>query len=484
MKKPIFFVISFLMLLALACGFNVSTANIQDAKMAKDEAASQPATTFGQNDVIYLVANLANASDDTKIKAVWTAVEAEGVDPNYVIGEKELTSGSGPVNFSLSPNQPWPAGKYKVDLYLNGELKQTLDFAVEADEAAQVPTPTTEPTQEPTATPAPTETPEPTATEEPTATTVSSSGDTLAASTEEATTEATAEGEGTEEATTEEEATPEATALPLKDEPYVHPSGAFTFAVPEAWEVASEDETSATLGTDEAAVGAVFVDMGMELSDKQMQDFMDTFVEKFVSAFGKDYKIIEQKVQPDDSIYVALSYTGDDGAGDIDFFFEQRQTVVFVLYFATTKYNELQPTWDAIIDSYSVDPEAALAAAPAATPTEAAPVAKPTPVPPTATPAPAVDPLAPQAGRSRLWVFNEFGQEVIFTINNQQHTIPTGGFDNMTPIDLDAGRYTYTVSLPGGGASNGEVTMAPNEAWAVGVRGDSAVYNPFKVYPQ
>jgi hypothetical protein len=158
--------------------------------------------------------------------------------------------------------------------------------------------------------------------------------------------------------------------------------------------------------------------------------------------------------------------------------------VVFVLFFASTNWDELWTTWNEIIASYAVYPEAALAAAPAATPAPQEPVATPTPVPPTATPVPAVDPLAPAAGRSRLWVFNEFGQELVFTINNQQHTIPTGGFDNMTAIDLDPGRYTYTISLPGGGAANREVTMAANEPRAVGVRGDSAVYDPFKVYPQ
>src|SRR5688572_22258281 len=401
-KKPIFFILTFLMLLALACGFNVSTANLQDIKLAKDEAGSEPATVFGPDDVIYLVAELANAPDDTKIKAVWTAVEAEGVEPNYMIGEKEVTGSSGPVNFSLSPTQPWPAGKYKVELFLNDEPKQTLDFTVEVDEAAQVPTPepTEEPTEEPTATPEPTEEPteEPTATpeptEEPTEEPVSSSGDTLA--TEEGSEEESAEATG------EEEEAEEFEPLPFQEEPYVHPSGAFTFIVPEGWDLVSEDETSATLGVEEAAVGAVFVDMGMVLSDKNMQDFIDTFVENFVSAFGDDYQIIEQKVQPDDSIYVALSYTSDDESGDIDFFFEQRDTVVFVLYFATTNYNELQPTWDEIIASYAVDPEAALAAAPAdAAPVPQEPVATPTPVPPTATPVPAVDPLAPAAGRSR-----------------------------------------------------------------------------------
>lgn len=46
------------------------------------------------------------------------------------LDESELTSGSGTLTFSLSNSQPWPVGKYKVDLYLNEELDRTLDFEV------------------------------------------------------------------------------------------------------------------------------------------------------------------------------------------------------------------------------------------------------------------------------------------------------------------------------------------------------------------
>lgn len=91
--------------------------------------------------------------------------------------------------------------------------------------------------------------------------------------------------------------------------------------------------------------------------------------------------------------------------------------------------------------------------------------------------------LAPEPGRSRLFVFNEFNEEITLTINNETYTIPTGGFDTMVTIDLDAGFYSYTISIPGG-AAGGEVDMAPNESWTFGVRGDGAVYNPGRIYPE
>ncbi|HFD39519.1 MAG TPA: hypothetical protein ENJ31_06685 [Anaerolineae bacterium] len=114
----------------LACSFSASTANIQNARMARDEAGNDPTTVFAPTDVFHCVGELKNAPDDTKIKAAWIAVQVEGVEPDFLIGEKELTSGSSTFHFQLSNDNPWPAGKYKVELYLNGELDTTLEFEV------------------------------------------------------------------------------------------------------------------------------------------------------------------------------------------------------------------------------------------------------------------------------------------------------------------------------------------------------------------
>ena len=161
MKKSFQLVFFVLALTVLACGFNFSTANISEAKLAKDEAGDETTTTFAQGDSFYAIVEVANAPDDTAVKAEWTAVEADGVEPNFVIGEKEL-AGGGTLTFSLNNDQLWPVGQYKVDLYLNDELERTLEFTVEGDVVAEqaepepeatatpVPEPTAEPTEEPT----------------------------------------------------------------------------------------------------------------------------------------------------------------------------------------------------------------------------------------------------------------------------------------------------------------------------------------------
>jgi hypothetical protein len=135
MKKTYFWmacIVAALALSILACGFSASTANISEATLTRDEAGNDPTTTFSPGDTFYLIVQLANAPDDTVVKASWTAVDVEGADPNTFIDESEITSGSGTITFNLTNSQgQWPAGSYKVDLYLNDELERTLEFSVQ-----------------------------------------------------------------------------------------------------------------------------------------------------------------------------------------------------------------------------------------------------------------------------------------------------------------------------------------------------------------
>jgi hypothetical protein len=131
----------------LACKLAFSSAKVENLRVAQEETGEQATTQFAPEDTFYLVGDLSNAPDDTKLKAIWTAIEAEGADPNTVLEERELTAPSGPFWFSLSQQTGiWPAGRYKVELFLNDELNQSVEFQVVAPP---------EPTAPPTATPEP-----------------------------------------------------------------------------------------------------------------------------------------------------------------------------------------------------------------------------------------------------------------------------------------------------------------------------------------
>lgn len=121
-----------LLLVTLACGFNASTANIKDAYMARDNQGSDQTTVFAQGDVFYAIVTVANAPSDTTVKAVWYAVNAENTDPNTKIDEVETTTSDAVIPFKLTnSNGLWPIGTYKVEIYLNGTLNQTLEFEVQ-----------------------------------------------------------------------------------------------------------------------------------------------------------------------------------------------------------------------------------------------------------------------------------------------------------------------------------------------------------------
>jgi hypothetical protein len=128
----IFLAVLVIALVTMACEFSASTAKIDSVTLTADENNVQATQVFGQSDVFYAVVTTKNAPDDTKLKAVWVAVEAEGVDPNFTILEKELVSeGMDTFTFSLSNDNLWPVGKYRVDIYMNDELDQSVEFSVE-----------------------------------------------------------------------------------------------------------------------------------------------------------------------------------------------------------------------------------------------------------------------------------------------------------------------------------------------------------------
>ncbi len=129
-RTILFFLAAALILISPACSFSASTANIKDAVLTVDPEEGQPTAVFTPDQTFYLIVELANAPEDTVLKSTWVAVAVEDVEPEFVIDEVEITTGLPIVTFDLSNDYLWPTGIYRVDLYLNGELDLSLDFAV------------------------------------------------------------------------------------------------------------------------------------------------------------------------------------------------------------------------------------------------------------------------------------------------------------------------------------------------------------------
>lgn len=67
-----------------------------------------------------------------KVRGVFTAVNAGG-EKNFKIMEKELELGTllNTATFSLSMDKAFPAGDYKLDVFLNGKLVKTQPYKVQ-----------------------------------------------------------------------------------------------------------------------------------------------------------------------------------------------------------------------------------------------------------------------------------------------------------------------------------------------------------------
>ncbi|MFZ5857837.1 MAG: hypothetical protein ACOYZ6_13475 [Chloroflexota bacterium] len=131
---PIFLAVFALMAASLACSFG-GELGLSNARTAFDSDGAQPTSVFAPSDAIYVVADLSNATTGTVVNSKWYYVSVEGVAPNTLIDEANITiedeSFSGTVHFFFPAGSDWPVGAYAVELYLNGTLIQTVTFSVQ-----------------------------------------------------------------------------------------------------------------------------------------------------------------------------------------------------------------------------------------------------------------------------------------------------------------------------------------------------------------
>ncbi len=196
-------------------------------------------------------------------------------------------------------------------------------------------------TEEPTPEPQPTDTPEPpteTPTPEPTDTPTP---------------------EPTDTPTPEPTDTPEPTPVPLED--YTHPSEAFSLSVPAEWEMESEEADNVLFGSpDEVGLIAGFGNESNELSLDP-----DEAIGLIMEGFPMDEaEIIADEERPDGSLYKAMLIESPTGDGEMqaNFLLKPEEEVLFVLSLMTTDYDSVEPLWEEVMASFTVDSELALEA--------------------------------------------------------------------------------------------------------------------------
>jgi hypothetical protein len=113
---------------ALACNFNVSTANISSIKIGKDDKATTETATFGPNDKIFIIATLSNTSDKWKMKCRLYVDDVAGQKSGELVPgseiEKELPS-AGTMTFTYTG--ALPNGKYKAEVSMINDKGEEKD---------------------------------------------------------------------------------------------------------------------------------------------------------------------------------------------------------------------------------------------------------------------------------------------------------------------------------------------------------------------
>jgi hypothetical protein len=95
-------------------------------------ADDETVTSFKPSDLTHKASIEFTEMGAGKVKGVFTAVNAGG-EKNVKILEKEieLTSVMNTAKFTLKLEQPFPAGDYKLDVYLNDKLVKTHNYKVQ-----------------------------------------------------------------------------------------------------------------------------------------------------------------------------------------------------------------------------------------------------------------------------------------------------------------------------------------------------------------
>jgi outer membrane usher protein FimD/PapC len=106
----------------------ISIDNVYMARISGNNV--EQTETFNPNDEFNCVLEISGIQSSDTVKAVWTAVDVEDYVPNTQINETE-SAGNETLTFNLSNPKYWPAGDYKIEIYINDAYQGYLNFKVE-----------------------------------------------------------------------------------------------------------------------------------------------------------------------------------------------------------------------------------------------------------------------------------------------------------------------------------------------------------------
>jgi hypothetical protein len=97
-----------------------------------DKKVAAALTTFGVRDTIYASVSTTGAGENATIGTKWSFVKGDG--STIAVNESSqtiTTTGPSTTEFHITKPSPWPKGKYRVEVLLNGASAGTKDFDVQ-----------------------------------------------------------------------------------------------------------------------------------------------------------------------------------------------------------------------------------------------------------------------------------------------------------------------------------------------------------------
>ena len=87
---------------------------------------------FSVDDIFHAVVHIVNAPSNSVFEAIWYTVDVGSADNNdsMIDSSTETSDGTRNLDFTLTPVESWLTGTYQVEIYVNGNLDQFVNFSV------------------------------------------------------------------------------------------------------------------------------------------------------------------------------------------------------------------------------------------------------------------------------------------------------------------------------------------------------------------
>jgi hypothetical protein len=97
------------------------------SRVDAEKRVTAPSATFGRRDTIYASVNTVGTGSNANLAAKWTYQTGQVVDSSV-----QTISPTGPAQteFHIAKRGGWPAGNYRVEVFLDGRPTTTKEFQV------------------------------------------------------------------------------------------------------------------------------------------------------------------------------------------------------------------------------------------------------------------------------------------------------------------------------------------------------------------